>query len=174
MTGTVTVRLIDVPWNKALDIILRSHGYGKTLEGNVLRIADVAKLTEEEKASSALEQQKLENRPLVTITRPISYASAADIADVVNRTALSKKGSIIIDARTNTLVITEVDIPEYRQRILDLIKTLDNPTPQVEIEARIVTTTSQTARSFGIQYGFNSRFDHQPDPRPISASPTAE
>src|SRR5213075_3174564 len=117
--------LIDVPWNKALDIILRSHGYGKTLEGNVLRIAELQKLAAEEKLAGDLETQKLENRPLVTMTRPVSYADASQIAAVVQQTALSKKGSIIVDSRTNTLVITEVDLPEYRQRILDLIKTLD-------------------------------------------------
>lgn len=157
--GPVTVRLIEVPWNKALDIILRSHGFGKTLDGNVLRIAEVSKLTREEIEAAELKKQQEENKPLVTITRPISYGSAQDIANVIQQTALSKKGSIIIDQRTNTLVITEVDIPDYFQRILQLIQTLDTATPQVEIEARIVETSRIYARSIGIQWGFSHAFD---------------
>lgn len=159
VSGLVTVRLIEVPWNKALDIILKTHGFAKSLEGNILRIAETTKLARQEQDAAELIKRQYEARPLVTFTRPISYGNATEIAAVVQKTALSSKGDIIVDARTNTLVVTEVDIPEYREKILDLIKTLDMMTPQVEIEARVVETTKTYARSFGLQWGFNHRFD---------------
>ena len=155
----MTVRLIDVPWNKALDIILKAHNFGKALEGNVLHIATVADLQAQENAAAALTIAQIENRPLTTFTRAVSYGNAQQISTIVKKVALSRKGDIIIDPRTNTLIVTEVDIPEYKDRILDLIKTLDTATPQVEIEARVVSTDKNFARSFGIQWGFNHLFD---------------
>jgi type IV pilus assembly protein PilQ len=155
VSGDVTVRLIDVPWNRALDIILKAHGYDRVLDGNVLRIASVDKLRAEAEAAAALKAAEFEAVDLVTVTKAVSYGSAEGIKTVLQDAALTPRGTIIVDDRTQTLVIQDVNIPEVQQRILDLIETLDQPTPQVEIEARVVETLKTFSQSFGIQWGFN-------------------
>ena len=89
------------------------------------------------------------------LTRPLSYAKASELTPLLTRTALSPRGDIQIDARTNTIIIR--DLASRLQGAAQLIDTLDRPQPQVEIEARIVTTTRDFARRIGVQWGFNGR-----------------
>lgn len=154
VAGNVTVRLTEVPWDQALDIILRNQGYGKALRGNVLRIAPHAKLASEEKAERDLRMEQELNTRIITTTRPISYARAEDVKGILDQ-VISQRGSVLVDERTNTLVIREVEREAQQKQIRDLINILDEPTPQVEIEARIVETTKQFERSLGVQWGFS-------------------
>ena len=131
---------------------------GKDLKGNVLRIAPHSKLASEEAEERRFKEEQELNVPLITITRPISYAKAKTVKNILDQ-VISRRGNIIVDDRTNTLVIKEIDLPDQQRAITELINTLDQPTPQVEIEARIIETTKQFERSLGIQWGFSGIAD---------------
>jgi type IV pilus assembly protein PilQ len=153
VSGKVTLSLKEVPWDQALDLILKANGLGYTLEGNVIRIARLADLQREEQERRKLAEEKALAGDLGTFTTRISYAKAAELADVLKKAgALSPRGSINVDPRTNTMIIN--DLPAYLERARDLIADLDRATPQVEIEARIVVTTRNFTRDLGIQWGF--------------------
>jgi hypothetical protein len=140
--GRVTVVLDNVPWDQALDLVLKNNGLDKVLENNVIRIAPTQKLAQEAAQRKALKEAKeLEVEP-ITITRTLSYAKAEDVEEVIREGGiLSPRGKVIVDERTNTLIIS--DIPKKVQPLDTLISTLDTETPQVMIEARIVETTRQ-------------------------------
>jgi type IV pilus assembly protein PilQ len=153
VTGIVSVNLVDVPWDQALDLILKQNKMGKVIEGNVLRIAPMSVLTREREELLALEESEELSGPLVTRTFWLSYSRAPDVQALLN-SKLSNRGEIIIDNRTNTLTITDV---EDRMSIIEsMIEVFDTPTPQVSIEARIVEATSTFIRNLGIQWGFQS------------------
>jgi len=154
VSGKVTLKLNEVPWDQALDLILKANGLGYTLEGNVIRIARLADLQNEEAQRRKLQEERALAGDLASLTSRISYAKAQDLADVLKRAgALSARGSMNVDARTNTLIIN--DLPAYLEKAKELIATLDLPTRQVEIEARIVVTSRNFTRDLGIQWGFN-------------------
>ena len=154
VSGKVTLKLNEVPWDQALDLILKANGLGYTVEGNVIRIARLSDLQKEETDRRKLEEEKQLAGELGTLTQRISYAKAADLSDVIKRAgALSARGSINVDPRTNTMIIK--DLPRFLDRSRELIAELDRPTPQVEIEARIVVTSRNFTRDLGIQWGFN-------------------
>jgi type IV pilus assembly protein PilQ len=148
----VTLKLNEVPWDQALDLILKTNGLGYTLEDNVIRIARVSDLQREEQERAKLEHEKRLAGDLVTFTKTLSYAKATVLAPTVTKVALSERGVITLDERTNTMIIT--DLPSYLEKAKDLIMELDRATPQVEIEARIVVTTRNFTRDMGIQWGF--------------------
>ncbi len=151
--GTVDVALRDVPWDQALDIILRSNQLGYSVEGTIVRIAPLDTLTEEQDKRRALaEAQRLAGEKVV-LTRTLSYARADELAPLILRTALSPAGSVEVDERSNTVIIT--DLEGNLTTANDLIDALDRAEPQVEIEARIVQTSSDFARSIGVQWGIN-------------------
>ncbi len=154
--GSVTLKLTEVPWDQALDLITKNQGLGYTVEGNVIRIAPLSKIAQEEKARVDAEKQQMLSAPLVTKIKPLSYAKAAD-ADRIIKKLLTPKGSSIIDARTNTLIITDIDT--NIDAIINLVDTLDSRTSQVLIEARIVETTKNYSQAFGIQWGFRGIVD---------------
>ncbi len=154
--GKITIGLREVPWDQALDIVLKNESLGKTFENNVLRIAPVAKLSQEEAAQRKLKEEQELSVPPITITKAISYAKAKDIEKML-KSVLSKRGMVQIDERTNTMII--MDIPENRDAIVSLIDILDTPNPQVEIEARIVETSKSYARNLGVQWGANTIVD---------------
>lgn len=106
--GAVTLKLTDVPWDQALDLITRNQGLGYTVEGNVIRIAPYSKISQEVKARAEAERQKLLSAPLVTKIVPLSYAKAAEMERIVKK-LLTPKGSVIADARTNILIITDIE-----------------------------------------------------------------
>jgi type IV pilus assembly protein PilQ len=149
--GTVTVDLKDTPWDQALDIILKINKMGKTLEGNVLRIAPTAVLTREKEEERRLRESQVLAGPMVVKTFTLSYSRASDVESLLG-TKMSERGEMIVDDRTNTLIITEV---RDRMEILErLINVFDTATPQVSIEARIVEASSTFIRNLGVQWGF--------------------
>ena len=143
-----------MPWDQALDLILKANGLGYTLEGNVIRIAPLAALQNEEQQRRKLAEERALAGDLASLTTRISYAKAHELADVLRKAgALSARGSLNVDPRTNTLIIN--DLPAFLEKAKELIATLDLPTRQVEIEARIVVTSRNFTRDLGIQWGFN-------------------
>jgi type IV pilus assembly protein PilQ len=154
--GTVTVSLQEIPWDQALELILKINQLGYVLEGNVMRIASSAKLLQEEQARQAFTAAQDKNRPLRTVLQKVSYANADEMAATA-RKVMSSRGDIFIDRRSNTLVIKE--LPDYLPTVLDLVKNLDIPSPQVMIEARIIEATRTFSQSLGITWGFNAVAD---------------
>jgi type IV pilus assembly protein PilQ len=153
--GTVDVALKDVPWDQALDIILRANKLGYVVDGTIVRIAPLTVLAEEETQRRKLAEEQALAGELRVLTRSLSYAKAEDLTKLLTATALSQRGSIQTDPRTNTIIIN--DLAERLERASTLLNTLDRPEPQVEIEARIVQTTREFARRLGVQWGFNGR-----------------
>ena len=158
VSGNVTIVLDRVPWDQALDLILKNNGLDKEFENNVLRIASTQKLASEAAARKQLkEAAELEVEP-VTLTRTLSYAKAGVVDSVIRDSGvLSQRGKVIVDERTNTLIIS--DIPKKIEPLDALITTLDAETPQVMIEARIVETTRTFARDLGVTWGFEAIAD---------------
>jgi type IV pilus assembly protein PilQ len=155
VSGKVTLKLNEVPWDQALDLILKANGLGYTLEGNVIRIARLADLQREEQERRKLEEEKALAGNLEVFNKTLSYAKATELQDTVKKVALSARGTITLDPRTNTMIIT--DLPANIAKAKDLIAELDRATPQVEIEARIVVTSRNFTRDLGIQWGFGQR-----------------
>ncbi len=154
VAGTLTIVLVNVPEDQALDIILKNNGLDKVFENNVIRIASTQKLASEAAARKALiEAQELEEEP-ITFTRSLSYAKAAAVTPIVKR-IMSKRGDVIMDDRTNTLIIT--DLRDRKDPINRLIDALDEQTAQVVIEARIVETDREFERDFGITWGIHAK-----------------
>jgi type IV pilus assembly protein PilQ len=151
--GKVTLRLINVPWDQALDLVLQAKSLGARQEGNVVRIAPLATLRTEEKArlDAQKEVEKLKaSLEAVTVTLPVSYTKAADLQPQI-KDLLSEGGKMQVDARTNTIVIRDLqrNVDEARA----LIAKLDTATPQVLIEARIVEVDTAFSRELGVQWG---------------------
>lgn len=156
--GKVTIVLDNVPWDQALDIILKNNGLDKQFENNVIRIAPTQKLASEAAQRKQLKEAKdLEVEP-ITITRTLSYAKAEEVEKVIRDGGiLSTRGRVMVDKRTNALIIS--DIPKKLQPLDQLISTLDSETPQVMIEARIVETSKSFSQDLGIKWGFNAIAD---------------
>jgi type IV pilus secretin PilQ/predicted competence protein len=157
--GKVTIVLDNVPWDQALDIILKNNGLDKQYENNVIRIAPTQKLAAEAAQRKQLKEAKdLEVEP-ITITRTLSYAKAEEVEKVIREGGiLSTRGKVMVDKRTNALIIS--DIPKKLQPLDQLISTLDSETPQVMIEARIVETSKSFSQDLGIKWGFNAAADN--------------
>ncbi|MGE0455746.1 MAG: type IV pilus secretin PilQ [Vicinamibacteria bacterium] len=154
ISGKVTLKLTEVPWDQALDLILKINSLGYSIEDNVLRIARVSDLQREESDRRKLAEEKALAGELTDWTRRVYYAKAADLSDTIKRAgALSARGQLNVDPRTNTLLMR--DLPQYVEKAKALIGELDIATPQVEIEARIVVTSRNFTRDLGIQWGFN-------------------
>lgn len=159
VSGTVTVELNNVPWDQALDQVLKINTLDYVLEGNIMRVAPVSKLADEAKAQQALKEAQALSLPLSTIIQRVSYADASSLAGLLSAQGgvLSQRGSVSVDDRTNTLIIKE--LPEYIDTVIALIENLDIPEPQVMIEARIVETTKRFTRSLGVEWGFTGLAD---------------
>ena len=154
--GSVTLKLTEVPWDQALDLITKNQGLGYTIEGNVIRIAPLSKIEAEEEQQRRVAEQQFLSAPLVTKIVPLSYSKAQQVDAIVKR-LLTKKGSSIVDIRTNQLIITDIDT--NIDSVVSLIDTLDSRTSQVVIETRIVETTKNFSQGFGIQCGFRGIVD---------------
>jgi type IV pilus assembly protein PilQ len=139
VSGTVNIRLIDVPWNKAFELILENNALGRLCEGNVIRIVPHTVLLAAQVAE-----------PLVTEMIRINYADIGEMNKNLGGLK-SPRGNITADTRTNTLILT--DIPEKVDEMISVIKTLDVKTPQVMIESKIVEVTRNFAQELGIQWG---------------------
>jgi|SRR5579862_2586298 len=149
--GTLTVVLDDVPWDQALDIVLKNNDLARELEGNVLRIATVETLKREADARRAQIESEALAVEKVSVTRFLSYAKAKDVIITVKK-FLSQRGDVVADDRTNAVIIN--DIPKVIPTIDRLLTQLDRKTQEVEIEARVVAATRQFARDIGTQFGF--------------------
>ena len=146
--GSLTIVLDDVPWDQALDIVLKNNGLDRQLEGNVLRIATVETLRKEADARRAQVEAQALAVDKITVTRFLSYAHSKDVVGTLKK-FLSARGDVVSDDRTNSLIID--DIPSTIPRIDELIAKLDRKTQEVEIEARVVAATRSFARDIGVQ-----------------------
>jgi type IV pilus assembly protein PilQ len=149
--GSLTVVLDDVPWDQALDIVLKNNDLARELEGNVLRVATVETLKHEADARRAQIESETLAVEKVSVTRFLSYAKAKDVIITVKK-FLSQRGDVVADDRTNAVIIN--DIPKTLPIIDRLLTQLDRKTQEVEIEARVVAATRQFARDIGTQLGF--------------------
>jgi len=154
--GVVTCSLQDVPWDQALDLVLKQNKMGRTIEGNVLRIAPVNVLTREQEDERKMKESKEMAGPVMIKTVTLSYSKAKDVAALI-KSKLSSRGEMIIDERTNTLILT--DVKDKMDTIEKLIIVVDTATPQVSIEARIVEASSTFTRNLGIQWGWKVNAD---------------
>ncbi len=149
--GTLTIVLDDVPWDQALDIVLKNNDLSRQLEGNVLRIATVETMRKEAESRRAQIEAEALAVDKVTVTRFLSYAHSKDVVPTV-KNFLTQRGDVISDDRTNALIIQ--DIPSVMPAIDRLLTQLDRKTQEVEIEARVVAATRSFARDIGTQLGF--------------------
>ncbi len=149
--GTLTIVLDDVPWDQALDIVLKNNDLARQLEGNVLRIATVDTMRKEAESRRAQVEAEALAVDKVTVTRFLSYAHSKDVVPTV-KNFLTQRGDVISDDRTNALIIQ--DIPSVMPAIDRLLTQLDRKTQEVEIEARVVAATRSFARDIGTQLGF--------------------
>ncbi|TAN01526.1 MAG: type IV pilus secretin PilQ [Rhodanobacteraceae bacterium] len=167
--GNVTLRLVNVPWDQALDVILRAKGLAKRQNGNVIWVAPQTEIAKYEENIADARQKQLDSAQLVTDYIPINYGNAKQIADLLTSGAkagnvgggggstssergfLSPRGSVSFDDRTNTLLVN--DTPEKVQEIRQLVSVLDRPVKQVLIESRLVIATDNFTRELGAKLG---------------------
>jgi len=153
--GKVTVSLRNVPWDQALDLILRSKGLGKEEMGNVIRIAKLDSLAKEQQARAEAEKARIPLVPLKVRLLPVNFSRAADLASRV-KDVLTERGTVSTDERTNVLIVK--DIQEALIRAEGLVRNLDTEIPQVLIESRIVEASSNFNKAIGVQWGGNASF----------------
>ena len=156
VTGSVTCHLVAVPWDQALDILLKNNKMGRTIEGNILRVAPIDTLTREKDEEKRILESVEYSEPILIRSYPLSYAKADEVKLLIEN-KLSERGEIIVDVRTNTLIIS--DIADRIDIVEQLITAFDKATPQVTIEARIVEATSTFVRNLGIQWGWRGISD---------------
>jgi type IV pilus assembly protein PilQ len=150
--GTVTIKLNDVPWDQALDVVLLSNNLGKSLDGNILRIAPIDKLEKQRKDTLAATESQAKLEPLKKALIPISYAQASQLKPVIqNSKVLSPRGSIEVDQRTNTLIV--MDIQKNIEEARTIVDNLDTPIPQVLIEAKIIQINPTYTNELGVSWG---------------------
>ena len=167
VTGNVTLRLQNVPWDQALDIVLKAKGLDKRQEGNVLTVAPAEEIAARERQQLENDKQIRELAPVYTDLIQINYADASEISDVLSGTSddsglLTDRGSVQVVARTNSLLVK--DTQEKLDEIRALITRLDIPVQQVMIEARIVNIDSNYSRELGVKWGGGSELtssDHR-------------
>lgn len=148
--GSVTIRMRDVAWDHALDIILQAKQLGMVREGNLIRVAPQSVLEQEREMEIARRKQRIALEPLETRLIPISYATAGELMPRA-QDLLSERGKLSVDARTNVIIAR--DTKDTLNQVEALIRNLDTQTPQVLIESRIVEATSLYSREIGIQWG---------------------
>ncbi|MGP5302058.1 type IV pilus secretin PilQ [Psychrobacter celer] len=170
VAGNITLRLINVPWDQALDIILKSKNLGKRENGNVILVAPATELAEQEARELEAQQAVESFAPLRTEYIRLSYAKAQDVLTLIsqgsgssggssnraddNNSLLSNRGTVTVDERTNTLIIK--DVAESIENIHKLIGKIDIPVRQVMIEARIVSATDSFSKEIGVRWGILS------------------
>ena len=155
VSGNVTIRMKNVPWDQALDVVLQAKALGMVRAGNLIRVAPLALLQKERELRLAAAKQEYELTPLETRLIPVSYATADEL-QARSKDLLSPRGTIAVDERTNILIAR--DISGNLNNIEELVRQLDTQTPQVLVEARIVEATSRYSRDIGIQWGGDTSF----------------
>ncbi len=151
--GSITLRLQNVPWDQALDLVLKTKGLGKRQMGSVLLIAPSEEIAAREKVELEAVKQVEELAPLVTEYMQLKYAKAADLAKLLNSEdgLLSPRGSAVVDERTNTLLMQ--DTSANLEKVREALNMLDKPVRQVLIEARIVVATTTVSEELGVNWG---------------------
>ncbi|MCG2573853.1 type IV pilus secretin PilQ family protein [Acinetobacter sp. ME22] len=170
--GNITLRLKDVPWDQALDIIMKSKNLDKRKNGNVIWVAPVSELLKSEEDEAKAYAQSIKLAPLQSETMQLNYVKAEDVKNMIEnaankantntnsstdegmRSLLSSRGSIVTDTRTNTVIMN--DTAEKIEQLKNIIKQIDLPVKQVMIEARIVRATTDFSRSIGVKWGVDS------------------
>ncbi len=153
--GRVTVSLRNVPWDQALDLVLKTKGLDKEELGSVIRVAKFEDIAKEQEARAKAAAARAPLIPLKVRLIPVNFARAQDLATRVKE-VLSERGSVTTDERTNVLIVK--DIQEALARAEGLVRNLDTEIPQVRIESRIVEATSNFAKQIGVQWGGNATF----------------
>ncbi len=148
--GQVTLRLRNVPWRHALDIVMRAQGLGMVEQGQTIVISNLETLRKEEMERRTAERAQEELLPLYTRIVPVSYANAEEMSKSVEKT-LTKRGHIEVDKRSNSLLVTDID--ERLDSAESMVRSLDTRTPQVEIVARLVDVDVSATRSLGVEWG---------------------
>ena len=152
VSGKVSLTVKEVPWDQALDLILKTQGLGYTLDGNVVRIARVADLQKEEQEARNLKKEKELSGAQTSWKGTLSYIDTDQVKAVVEKTVLSDKGTFLTLGSGNVFIVT--DLPDRVAAAQRLVADLDRPVAQVDIEARIVISERNYARALGIQWGF--------------------
>ena len=161
--GTVTIKLRNVPWDQALDIILKSKQLGREEVGNIIRVAPIATLRAEQKEAADAAKNSLALQPLRVRLIPVNYADAKNLVEKLKDT-LTERGTVSVDGRTNTLIVK--DVQDALLRAEGIVRNLDTQTPEVLIESRIVEAATSFSRQVGIQWGGNVSF------APTTGNPT--
>jgi len=185
--GNVTLRLINVPWDQALDLVLQAKGLDKRRNGNVIWIAPQAEIANREQAIADARAKLAEVKELVTVYIPMSYGKAQDIVALIAKSSggggggaaaaaskagfLSPRGSITADERTNTLLV--IDNAERVDTIRELVSKLDKPVQQVLIESRVVVATDNFAKELGAKFGISGGFQTNNNIVSLSGSQSA-
>lgn len=158
--GKFSMKLIDVPWDQALDVILRNYSLSKSIEGNIIRVAPTSVLAKEEEDIARAKESKEKSGDLVTKIYPVNYANVKEIKEAIdNAKILTKRGFISIDERTTSVIIKDVDKKHIEYETL--IRALDMPTPQVSIDARFVEATTNFTKELGVRWAI----DYRPEPQ---------
>ncbi len=163
VAGKVTIRLRNVPWDQALELILRSKNLGKEEMGNIVRVAPLKQLEEEAKLREERRKAQIRQEELVVQLIPVNYATATDMSTRVKE-VLSERGTVAVDTRTNVLIVR--DIASNISRARSLVQNLDTQTQEVLIESRIVEANTTFTKNIGVQWGGGAQF------APATGNPT--
>ena len=158
VTGNVTLRLKNVPWDQALDIILKTKGLDKRQKGNVMLIAPAAELAAQEKLELESQKQVVDLAPIISETIQVNYAKASEIAAILKskgNSLISDRGNVTVDERTNKLLVQ--DTAKNIDAMIALVEELDVPVRQVLIESRVVLVTTSYSKDLGVQFGVSSQ-----------------
>ncbi len=159
VSGNLTLRLKNVPWDQALDIVLKTKGLAKRQTGNVMLVAPSEEITAREKLELEATKQIIELAPLESQTIQINYAKAEAMSELFKKkdtSLLSSRGSVVVDSRTNKLLVQ--DTAEHIDAILDMVEELDIPVRQVLIESRIVLASSNFKLELGVRFGVTRNY----------------
>lgn len=158
VTGNITLRLDGVPWDQALDVVLRIKGLDKRMDGSILMVAPSEELAAREAKDLKAKQQVEDLEPLYSEYIRLNYAKAEDFADLLKtdtNSIISPRGSVSVDQRTNTLLMK--DTAKSIESVRRMVETLDIPVKQVVIEARMVTVRDNVTEDLGVRWGFSDQ-----------------
>jgi type IV pilus assembly protein PilQ len=157
----VDLKLTRVPWDQVMDVVMRTAGLTYQLEGVVLRVLTRDALTKEKQAEADQKKATRQAAELETTRLRLNYAAAVDVKKVLeNARVISAEGTVDVDERTNMLIIK--DVAANLAAVQEVVRELDRPEPQVEIEAKIMQTNRDAAQALGVQWGVNGRWNNSP------------
>jgi type IV pilus assembly protein PilQ len=151
--GEVTLRLRNVPWRHALDIVLKAQGLGMVETGQTIVVSNLDTLRKEEMERRTADRTQEELLPLSTRILPVNYANSKEMAVSIGKT-MSKRGHVEVDERSNSLIVTDID--DRLDQVEAMVRNLDTKTPQVEIVARLVDVDVSSTRDLGVEWGVHN------------------